>query len=118
MSQSIDLHAYLTEIEGGGVTFNLSAWLGGCASGQDYGQVSLQFLTQIYQAVGNRTSSQPITPADRALSTRLLFRQYFGLVPQSSRYAVITVSMVRVGGSGDNDATADNIVLTLQRVPS
>ena len=117
MSQLIDLHAYLIGIDGAGVSFNLSAWLGGCGSGHDYGQVSLQFLNEVYQAVGNRTTSEPIDSADRAHSTGLVFRQYFGLIPQSSRYAAITVNMVRVGG-GDNDASADNIALTLQPVPS
>ena len=115
MSQSIDLNYYLSAINSGNVSFNASAWLGGYGSQNDYAQVSVQFLNQFYQPIGNRTAIGPVLATDRASTTSLLPRQTGGPVPTGSRYVTIIVTMVRLNPA-DNDGAADNIALALSHV--
>ena len=112
MSQSIDLNSYLSVINSGNVSFNLSAWLGGYSSQNDCAQVSVCFLNQFYQPIGNQTVIGPVLAADRTGTTSLLPRQAGGPVPIGSRYVTIIVTMVRFNPT-DNDGAADNLVLAL-----
>ena len=115
MSQSIDLNPYIGAINAGNVSFNISGWLGGYQAQDDYGRVSVNFLNQFYQPIGNQTTIGPVLAADRANTTSLLPRQTGGPVPTGSRYVTILVAMVRSGGA-DNDGAADNIALALSHV--
>ncbi|CAF1358706.1 unnamed protein product, partial [Adineta steineri] len=94
------------------VWFNFSAWIGGYSDQDDNAQVSLTFLNQSNQNVGNSTILGPVLAIDRGNITSLLFRQAIGPVPISNRAFTVEVTMTRSDGSS-NDGDIDNIALYL-----
>ncbi|CAF1076024.1 unnamed protein product [Adineta ricciae] len=92
------------------VRFNLSAWLGGYARDEDATGISLTFLTQANQTVGNTTTLGPVSPAGRNNVTSLVYRQSSGQVPIGARLFKLLVTVTRAAGS-TNDGDVDNIAL-------
>jgi hypothetical protein len=94
------------------VWFNFSAWIGGYENQDDNAQISLTFIDQNNQKVGNSTTLGPILAADRDGITSLLFRQANGCVPVSARSFIVMATMTLVDG-GYIDAPIDNIAVLL-----
>ncbi|CAF1049681.1 unnamed protein product [Adineta steineri] len=109
-NMTISINARL--IDNQEVRFNFSAWIGGYLYQDDNAQVSLTFLNQSNQNVGNSTILGPVLAIDRDNITSLLFRQATGLVPVGARAFIVQVTMKLVAGS-DNDGDVDNIALLL-----
>jgi hypothetical protein len=116
LTQTADVSAAATAIDGGGVTYNLSGWLGGYAGETSWAIVKLAFRNS---SGGNLGSGQigPVTAADRGQTTKLLQRTATGTIPAGTRS--IAVSLLLEGESARNtankynDAYADNLSLTL-----
>ncbi|UJR24632.1 hypothetical protein I4U23_006006 [Adineta vaga] len=94
------------------ISFNFSAWIGGYLDQDDNAQISLTFLNQTNQNIGNTTILGPVLAIDRGQRTSLLYRQENGQVPIGSRSFKVLVTMTRFNGSY-NDGDIDNIVLQL-----
>jgi hypothetical protein len=94
------------------ISYNLSAWMGGYDEQDDNAQVSLTFINQNNQQVGNAVTIGPVLAAERRNITSLIFHQTNGLVPSGTRSFMITVTMTVVMGP-DNDGLSDNIALYL-----
>jgi hypothetical protein len=112
MSQTINLTTYMTTIDAGNVSLNLSGWLGGFDDQSDATSVSVVFLNYAYAQLGNQTKIGPVTAGDRNASSSFLFHQLSVPVPRSTRYIIAKVLMIR-GDTGDNDANADNLAIKL-----
>jgi len=112
-SQSIDVSALATAIDGGTIKYAFSAWIGGYASQHDYASVSATFLGTGQAPLGNVVLG-PVTAADRAGLTALLRRAAAGTVPAGTRSIVIKITATRFDGTA-NDGYTDNISLVLQK---
>ena len=112
--QTIPLKKYATAIAGGGVTFALSAYLGGFASQNDQASIEVDFRDKHALTIDSATIG-PVTAADRASVTGLLQRLANGSVPVGSKTIFVQMILVRTEGSY-NDAYADNLSLTLSGV--
>ncbi|CAF1158938.1 unnamed protein product [Adineta ricciae] len=114
MWQVIDMTTAITpaQLDNQTMAFDLSAWIGGYMDQDDNAQVSLTFVNQANQTVGNTTALGPVLAADRAGITSLLYRKATGQVPVGARSFKVSVTMTRVNGT-TNDGDVDNIVLRL-----
>jgi hypothetical protein len=110
-TQTIDVAAAATEIDGGGVRATLSAYLGGYASQPDAAAVGAAFLdasdTQLATvAIG------PVSAADRKSKTTLLLRSASAAVPKGTRKIRVVLTATRGDGTY-NDGYFDNVSLQL-----
>jgi hypothetical protein len=114
MSQTLNLPDSINPslIDNQKISYNLSAWMGGYDEQDDNAQVSLTFINQTNQQVGNTITIGPVLAAERRNITSLIFHQTNGLVPSGTRSFMITVTMTVVMGP-DNDGLSDNIALYL-----
>ncbi|CAF3849265.1 unnamed protein product [Rotaria sp. Silwood1] len=114
MWQTINLTNYVNSllIDAQTVKFNLSAWLGGYSTQDDYVVVSLTFADENNQIIGNATSVGPVLANDRGDKTSLIFRQTNGYVPVGARFLTLFVIFTRREGTISNGAV-DNIAVYL-----
>ena len=112
-TQTIDLSFAGSSINGTGAVYSLSGWLGGYASQADNAQLSVSFLNAANQVVGS-SAIGPVTAAERANATALLYREASNWVPQGAVSAEVTLTMTRAGGTS-NDGYADSLGLVLQQ---
>lgn len=110
-TQLIDLGFAQAAVTGNGARFQLSGWLGGYASQNDYTSLSVAFLDANDVVVGSGEIG-PVTAADRGNVTAMLYRQLGGWVPDGATQAVVDLGAFRTGGSS-NDGYADSLGLTL-----
>jgi hypothetical protein len=111
ISQTIDLGDLREQIEAG-LTFELSAWLGGRAEQEDGAFVRVDFQDAEGEPLST-TALAPVTPAEREGRTGLLQRTVTGAVPARTGRAVVTLEARAV--SGANDGYADDLALVLRR---
>jgi hypothetical protein len=111
LTQTISLDAYTSAIAGHGVTFALSAYLGGYSSQEDNAVLSLSFRNAGGAEVGT-ASIGPVTATERADNTGLLPKSATGTVPAAARSVIVTLTMTRLEGTA-NDGYADNLSLVL-----
>jgi hypothetical protein len=111
LAQTVNLGSYATSIDGGGVSYQLSGWLGGYAGQDDYATLTLTFQNTAGAALGTATIG-PVYASERASISGLLLRSATGLVPVGTRSAGVTLTMVRMSGTA-NDGYADNLSLVL-----
>lgn len=112
-SQTLNVASAASVIDAGGVTFSQSAYLGGFDTQTDY----LVYRTVFQDGGGGVLGTSllgPVTEADRAGVTGLLFRDTHGFVPVGTRDIVVTLEATRFQGSYD-DGYADNVSLVLNR---
>ncbi|CAF3917838.1 unnamed protein product, partial [Rotaria sp. Silwood1] len=90
MSQTINLIVTASSIliDTQTVWFNLSVWIGGWSGQDDNAALSLTFINQANQQVGNITTIGPVYAADRSAISSLLFRAASGLAPIGSCSAI------------------------------
>jgi hypothetical protein len=112
-SQTIDLSAGASTIDVGGVTFVLSAWLGGYSNQDDSPTVSVTFLSAS-GAVLRSAVIGPLKAADRKDVTGLFLRKATGVVPANARSARVVITDTRYAGTY-NDAYSDDISLVLAK---
>jgi len=110
MTQLVDVSKGATAIDAGQIAFTLSGWLGGWSGYLGYVVVSLNFLDQAGQRLGDTASLPTVTAADRLLKTGLLARSTTGAVPAGTR-SIRT--QVRFLSSLGESGYADNLSLTL-----
>ena len=113
--QSIDLTLWASAIEGPGVRYELSGWLGGWQANPDH----TTFTALFRDGTGNELASAtlgPVTVEDRSNQTGLWFLSHEGLIPRGTVAVDLTLTMTRLGGV-DNDGLADNLFFTGTLVP-
>lgn len=109
--QTIDVSDAGPALDGGRVTYTLSAWLGGFRGQDDQVQLTAQFVE-----AGDRVLATVTLPVvldrDRGGRTALLFRTASGSVPAGTRRIKVEMVMIRRAGTA-NDAYADDVSLVL-----
>jgi hypothetical protein len=114
LTQSIDVSQYGSSIDGGGVTYVLSGWLGGFSGQTDHATVTATFLGSSGESVGTGTIG-PVTAAERKDSSGLLEKTEKGTVPSGTRSVKVVIDMVREDGAA-NDGYADELSLVFDGV--
>ena len=112
-SQVIDVSRAAPEIDGGRVTANLSALIGGYSAQDDAATVS---ATPLDAAGAVTTTIGPVTPAERESVSNLLPRTAAFAVPAGTRSIRVTVTATRAQGDY-NDGYVDNVSLSLAGPP-
>jgi len=102
------------KIDSGTSPFRLSAWLGGFTSDPAEASLRITFRNTTGATLGTQQVG-PVTPADRALDTKLLLRERSGMVPGGTR-TILVEAIFNQLGSGYNDAYADNLSLEMEGV--
>lgn len=110
-SQLIDVSMGAAEIDGGGVTFSLSGWLGGFDGQGDNAVLRLTFLSGVGANLG-AASIGPVTVGERGGLNMLLERSASGGIPVGTRSINALLQMSRTDGAY-NDGYADNLSLVL-----
>ena len=107
MSQVVDVSNLSFEIDSG-LTYTLSAHLGGYAGQSDRAVFSVRFLGEGGEELGDARVG-PVGASERDDATGLLPKETSGTVPQGTRQVQATLKMLH--SSGYNDGYADNLLL-------
>ncbi|MDH6577055.1 alkaline phosphatase family protein [Kitasatospora sp. MAP5-34] len=110
MQQTVDVSSAASAIDGGGVSYNLSGWLGGWTSYAGYAQVSLQFQNGSGGQLGSTATLPTVSAADRSNTTSFLARNSTGAVPSGTRSILVEVQFLQSSGES---GYLDNLSLTL-----
>jgi uncharacterized protein (TIGR03437 family) len=109
LSQDIDLSAGAATIDTGGVTFDVSAYLGDDFGKPDHSAMTVNF----YDGGGRGLNSVSLGPVNVPASlTGMMFQRRIGAVPKSARKVTVAVEFTRLAGV-DNDGAADDLSLVL-----
>jgi len=103
---------WLGAIDGGRLTFRLSADLGGFSGENDSASLELTFLDESAQPLGAPVTLGGVSDAERGGITGFLPRATDGLVPPGTRQVLLRLKTVRTDGVYD-DGYADDIELHL-----
>lgn len=109
LSQTEDVSSAAGAIDGAGVSYNLSGWLGGWASYAGYVQVSLRFQNGAGRQLGATANLPTVSAADRSNTTSFLARSATG-GPAGTRSIQVQVQFVQSSGES---GYLDNLSLTL-----
>ncbi|MFD5565636.1 alkaline phosphatase family protein [Kitasatospora griseola] len=115
LSQTADVSAAADRIDAGGVTYNLSGWLGGYAVENSTATLTATFRGGSGASLGT-TRIGPVSATDRGLTTALLQRTATGTLPAGTRSIAVALQLTRESsrtGTAYNDAYADNLSLTI-----
>ncbi|WP_035839968.1 alkaline phosphatase family protein [Kitasatospora azatica] len=110
MTQTVDVSSAASAIDGGGVSYNLSGWLGGWTSYAGYVQVSLAFRDGTGRQLGASANLPTVSAADRSNTTSFLSRSSTGAVPAGTRSILVEVQFLNSSGES---GYLDNLSLTL-----
>jgi len=111
--QTIDVSDAGPVLDGGRVSYTLSAWLGGFRGQDDHVELTAQFLSA--SGVVLATAALPVVlDRDRGGRTALLLRSVSGSVPAGTRRIKVDMQMIRQAGTA-NDGYADDVSLILDR---
>jgi phosphoesterase family protein len=116
MTQTVSVASSAGAIDGGGVTYSLSGWLGGWSTQNDRVAVSAVFRNAAGARVGT-AGLAAVTSTDRGNTTELLQRTASGAVPVGTRSIVVSLTFSWTSGS-TTDGYADNLSLTLSTTVS
>ena len=109
--QTIDVSDAGPILDGGRVSYTLSAWLGGFRGQDDHVELTAQFLSASGGVLA--TAALPVVlDRDRGGRTALLSRSVSGSVPAGTRRIKVDMEMIRKAGTA-NDGYADDVSLTL-----
>lgn len=115
--QTVNVAGLAGDIDGGTVTYNVSAWLGGQGNIDDYAYVRLDFVNGSGQVIGSGDVglTVPVDSAARGNNTEMLARSSTGKVPAKTRSINVVVGAARNGSNAIAFITAyaDNVSLTL-----
>lgn len=112
LSQTIDLSALGSIIDGANITFDLSAYLGGYGTDLDSATLAATFQSSTGQVLKTVTLG-PLPSQDGTYSEGLYFLRQIGFVPVNTRRVNLVLTFNRVNGSY-NDGGADNVSLILR----
>ncbi|MFJ9442330.1 hypothetical protein ACIRRH_10715 [Kitasatospora sp. NPDC101235] len=110
MSQTVDVSSAAAAIDGGGVHFNLSGWLGGWTTYGGYAAVSLHFQDVSGRPLGATAKLPTVSATDRGLGTKFLSRNATGTVPSGTRSIQVEVQFL---STTNETGYLDNLSLTL-----
>jgi hypothetical protein len=108
--------AAVADVDGGRVTYTLSAWLGGYEAQRDDATVTLVFLGAGGGVLGSPDTVGPVTASERKNVTAFLRRAASARVPAGARTARVVITMLRAEGAS-NDGYVDDVSLVLGRAP-
>ncbi len=109
--QSVDISNIAPYVDKGGVSFNLSAWLGGHLTDNDQASVFLNFQNSGKGFI-SQVSVGPVTAANRGNVTKFLQRSLTGNIPANTRFIQVQIHFDYQTGVY-NDSYADNLSLVL-----
>ncbi len=114
ISQTVNLSGAATEIDTGGVPYDLSADLGGALIDPSAASVTVNFLNAGDVSVGTGKLA-PVTALGRLFQTELLPENTAGTIPVDTTSAQVTVTFTDKNPllGNYNNAYADNISLTV-----
>ncbi|MFC4956851.1 alkaline phosphatase family protein [Streptomyces mauvecolor] len=110
MSQTVDVSSAAAAVDGGGVSYNLSGWLGGWTTYSGYAAVSLHFQDANGRPLGSTAKLPTVSASDRALATKFLARSTTGPVPAGTRSIQVEVQFL---STSHETGYVDNLSLTL-----
>lgn len=110
-TQSIDVSFAAADIDRGGVSYNLSGYLGGYSNQDDNVTVRAIFRSSPF-AIAGQASIGPVLAAERQNTTGMVLKSATGTVPAGTRAIEIQVEVNRAQGTA-NDGYADNLSLVL-----
>ena len=111
LSQTVDVASAREAIDKGGVTFELSGWLGGWSDGWGQGVVTATFLDESGKSLGTPALLSGGSAAARNNTTEFLaVTPAAGKVPVGTRSIVV---LLQFFNASDNEGYADNLSLTL-----
>ncbi|MDH6135014.1 hypothetical protein P3T37_004424 [Kitasatospora sp. MAA4] len=110
MAQTVDVSSAAGAIDGGGISYNLSGWLGGWTTYAGHVAVSLQFQDGSGHQVGSTATLPTVSAADRSNTTSFLARSSTGAVPAGTRSILVQVQFLQSSGES---GYLDNLSLTL-----
>jgi len=114
--QSIDFSTANKLVDGGKVSYTLSAWLGGNTNYPDNADVSVAFYDASGKKVGGAAIG-PVTNEERQGLIGLWQEKAEGTVPAGARSARVTLTFHKLGPPTDNlNAYADNIAFQLDSI--
>lgn len=111
ITQRIDLSFAAAAIAAGGLSFNLSGWLGGFESQNDHALLSATWFDSSSTAL-NSVTLNTVTAGQRENGTGMLFRSLDGFLPTNTTSVLITLEMIRTDGIY-NDGYADNLSFSI-----
>ncbi|MEZ0069080.1 hypothetical protein ABIA32_005123 [Streptacidiphilus sp. MAP12-20] len=110
MTQTVDVSSAATAIDGGGVSYNLSGWLGGWTVYSGYVAVGLHFQDASGNPIGATAKLPTVSTTDRLSATKFLARSTTGSVPAGTRSIQVEVQFL---SSSNESGYLDNLSLTL-----
>lgn len=114
ISQRIDVYALRNLIDGGAVRYDLSAWLGGFETNDEYLLLSVRFLDGRGQPVSVPATLTPVRASDRRQVSAFLQRDRQGGLPAGTRW--IEIELDNIGENNPpfvRDGYADNVAIEL-----
>lgn len=105
--KDIDISTYTTQIQSGQLVVKTSAFLGGFTTDADNAQIITKQLGANNMLITSFTIG-PVTAADRANATTLLFREGQQYVDRNTKRIQLQLIFTRTGGTS-NDGYVDNI---------
>lgn len=106
LTHTVDVSARWRQVDQG-VTYDVSAWLGGYSNQEDNVRLTVTFK-DANGATKGTTELGPVSAAQRNNVTGLLHRSTSGTIPIGTRKVQIQLLFTRVSGS-TNDGYADNV---------
>lgn len=113
ITQTVNVSADGAAIDGGGVSFTLSGWLGGWGSYGAYTQLSATFLSASGQPLGASAQVPTVSASQRGNANAFLARSTTGKLPVGTRSIQVLVQFLGTPVDSYNDSYADNLSLTL-----
>jgi hypothetical protein len=110
MTQTVDVSSAATAIDGGGVGYNLSGWLGGWTVYSGYAAVSLHFRDATGHPIGATAKLPTVSATDRNLTTEFLARSTTGSVPAGTRSIQVEVQFL---STSNESGYLDDLSLSL-----
>jgi len=117
ISQTVNVSSDGATIDGGGVSYTLSGWLGGWGSYSAYTQVSATFLSASGQPLGASAQMPTVSASQRSDDNAFLARSSTGKVPAGTRAIQVLVQFLGTPVDSYNVSYADNLSLTLSTSP-
>ncbi len=111
MQQVVDVSSGASAINAGGVTYDLSGWLGGYSSQTDAVGVVATFENAAGTSLGT-ASLGPVTPAQRNDQTELISQAATGTVPVNTTQVLVQVNWT-YGAGNTTDGYLDDLSLTM-----
>ena len=112
LRQVVDVSSAAAAIDGGGVSFNLSGWLGGYGAYNGQAVLTASFLDAAGKPLGNPAQLSGVNASARGSQSGFLARATTGAVPAGTRSIAVLLQFTDTSASY-NIGYADNLSLTL-----